>query len=102
LSCVKLKNRAILQDYGDENTPFCHFVFSLTYASPLGDVIRDIDAASAKIFNFCTYTFKYKEGSAGGPEKVIAAYAGNEFFIEHDGMEYIALTNLTVLRERAR
>src|SRR3989344_9150927 len=38
-------------------------VCSVAYASPLGDIIRNIDAASAKIFNFCTYNIEYKDGA---------------------------------------
>ncbi|KKT42557.1 hypothetical protein A2W54_01320 [Candidatus Giovannonibacteria bacterium RIFCSPHIGHO2_02_43_13] len=73
-------------------------VCSVAYASPLGDIIRNIDAASAKIFNFCTYNIEYKDGAKKGPEKVAGRYVGNAVFIEYPGSSHLALTNKHILK----
>lgn len=72
--------------------------YSPAYASPLGDIIREIDEASAKIFNFCTYSIKYKDGIQGGPDTLMTLYMGNAFFIEHAGPAHFALTNKHILQ----
>lgn len=72
-------------------------VYAQVHAGSLGDVIRGIDEASAKIHNFCTYTVKYKKDSKVGPEKVMSKYSGNAFFIEHSGAAHLALTNKHIL-----